>query len=235
VKKMGEESMQKRACLVAVVLFILIMAALVTKENKNQPLMVSGGDWGVVLGSQYLFSISVTGLQTSFVRESPPELAVLNNTMILATITDLPATEGAYTNDSFLSGLVLKTKVSCSFENGTAIVEPYLSHLIGLLSYSILPVEMWEGIDLLYADDYNRSYSWFQTKWSWVARFENDSLFFAHQGIGYHGSEGWRAWVALDTGMPALIEDYSDFIWGSGPSYHLMRLVQVIQAPSDTG
>lgn len=228
--------MQKRGKLIAAAMLILIIASVTVQEDPNQPLMVSGGDWGVILGSQYLFSISVTGLQTSFSRESPPELAILNNTMILATITDLPEIEGAYTNDSFLSGLVLRTKVSCSFENGTAIVEPYLSHLIGLLSYSILPVEMWEGIDLLYADSYNTSYSWFQTKWTWVGRFENDSsFFFAHQGKGYHGSEGWRAWVALDTGMPSLIEDYSNFIWGSGPSYHLMRLVQVVQAPSATG
>lgn len=183
------------------------------------PMVFSSFDWGVEVGDTMTFKVIATGMPTFYGGAHFPSWIHLNNTIIIANVTYLPALGSFYTSHTFTTDVVNKTKVTCRFQNGT-VIQGRDSIVMNLISMSLLPANSWNDLDSLFLDDYIRGGSFSSIEYTWVSRFEEGDFFFGHQGHFPEGKTGWKTLVNMTTGIPFVIENY-DHIHGGWDNLRL--------------
>ena len=174
-------------------------------------------EWNIEVGDELVFHISSTGI-IGF-GWSTLQWTHLNNSIIVANITNLPELYSFYTSHSFISDVVNITKVNCRFQNGTS-VSGYDRIVESLISMALLPTNSWNEIDSLFLDVHTRRGTSWYMEYTWVSRYEEDDFFFGHQGSFFEGMKGWNAHINMTTGIPVTIEDYDHMLGG----YENLRL-----------
>jgi len=165
-------------------------------------------NWGIEEGLELTIGISLSGRSSYNYEDQQLSWLFLNNTNIVAKVTNLPILTTVYTSDGFIEQIVNVTKVECRFENGSSFAGDNL-FIASVISQALLPIGGWNEIDFLYFDEYNPDPAFVDDmEYRWVSRFEDGSFFFAHQGIDRDGGEGWNSWINTTTGTPSNITIY---------------------------
>lgn len=126
-----------------------------------QPRLNQGFDfqWAVSIDDEFIYSVTVRGVnmtyeydsvnETQIYYESPLSIAILNESVILARVVNLPEFPEEVNRSSF-GELIRTIKVDCSLANGSEILEMHRVWLNRLISTGLLPIGGWSFLDELY-------------------------------------------------------------------------------------
>lgn len=128
------------------------------------------------------------------------EILNLNGSIILARVTSLPLLEGLLDSNGFLDHIVLVTKVTCTFLNGTEFPNEIETILCSTISGCILPLGSWSAIESLFPQDVP---SWRPNEEHLATRLSDDHFNIEWVWFGtFDSSGGWFGNVSLTTGIP---------------------------------
>lgn len=145
---------------------------------------------------------------------------LINNTVIIANITDLPQYSIYYTSDSFASSIIEVNKVDVLLENGSELVGNYERFARLSLSHAILPCGEWELLDMLYVNPENASFGPTGSLTGYISKLENDYFLLGYEAVDFDSSRGWNAHISLETGLPFYKQYWKTEIIWTGSSMH---------------
>jgi len=161
--------------------------------------------WGVEVGDH--FSYSVEALGYDFYNKP---CTVLNNTIVVFEITNLPSISEYFDRNQFTDSIVDEGKASVTFDNGTSLDSECASVLTTLFSNSLLPIGDWSYIDGLYYDR-ARGGIGAPVQDPWFSRLSRDRFHFGAIAISCVGAFGWSAGISLEDGVPIVFREYPYF------------------------
>ncbi|MHA2024570.1 MAG: hypothetical protein ACW98U_01620 [Candidatus Thorarchaeota archaeon] len=131
----------------------------------------------------------------------------LDGEQIIVRLKTLPNVTGLVSDSIFLSDIVLMSKISLQFSNGTAIPPELAVNLRPPLSQSILPLGNWNMIDSFFLDVFPAlDYSEVDTSTHYAGYKLNESFYFGSRILKSIwpniATDKWEGWTDLDSGVP---------------------------------
>lgn len=182
--------------------YIIYAAAMLPWGGPSTP--ESTFEWSVSEGDCFVFA--ATGIDSNdsvdVAYRMPQELIPVLNTNISARIISLPDVS-IDSEEEFLA-IAESIKVSCTFENDTALPSATEVTLNGLVSRFILPTGKWDFIDSLFPDAHNEASSNFIFD-TYFSKLYDSYCHFEHCSMYVDSAQFSRADIYLSTGIPFVI------------------------------
>jgi hypothetical protein len=192
------------------ILTIILIIQLGANTSSEPPLVITGLEWNIKSGDSLVYEINVTATRDDFNELASPLWAHLNNTRIVVRVTQLPLILPFYSSTNYIKSIVMTSKVSCRFENGTLLYEPDL-FIESLVSKALLPVGSWEYLDSMFPDEWSGEFEMYEPDYTWIARFDEEQFFFGYLGVSWHYTKGWSARMNVTSGIPMFIETHDNY------------------------
>lgn len=184
--------------------------------------------WGIEVGNEFTYRIVIQGYRTvedptnhsNYIRNSS-YYASLNNTIIRATITSMPALGIWYDSSGFVRDIINQPKVNCTFDNGTTMQDDFRNLTDTLLSRCILPIGDWAFLDSLFPDF--ATYAFYPGVY--LSKAGPDFFSISYRIWYVDGSYSWSGNASLALGVPIVAQQITDT--PSTGAYSLFRLIMV--------
>ncbi len=194
-------------------LFVVVLTVVITlaggffTEYIRQSMTFS---WGVDVGDEFLYEVSVTGNTTTETQVLPPLFEPMNNTRIIVEIVSLPNLTLYYAGISFIQNVIDHPKTTTRFEDGSDIQTEFYYAINNHASQSILPVGAWGHLDSLFPNHINRE---IPNQESFTSIAGLNSFYFGYWLNETTSTSEWYGIIDLSTGMPTAV---SFSIWRVG-------------------
>jgi hypothetical protein len=193
--------------IVVVLTFVITLSVGFLTEYVRQSMTFL---WGIEVGDEFVYDVSVTGNTTTGTQVLPPPLEPMNNTRIIVEIISLPNLTLYYDGTSFIEDVVEHLKTTSRFDDGSDIPNEFYFPINTHASGSILPTGAWGHLDSLFPNQVNRTIPGQET---FMTISGTNSFFFGYWlNETTHESE-WHGIIDLSTGMPIV---FSFSIWREG-------------------
>ncbi|MBN2228735.1 MAG: hypothetical protein JW779_04005 [Candidatus Thorarchaeota archaeon] len=193
------------------VLLVLVLAISLLLVMQFQSMSIVFLEWEVEPGDLIQFNVTASVERDETWSRIPPRWMHLNNTTVIANVTNLPSLYILYTSGRFISEVVSPLKVSCFFENGTDLSEED-QFIESLISMALFPNGSWNELDLLFADEYEGDrFRIYTPDYRWIAYLNGNEFYFSYTGISWHSTIGWSARIDTATGIPVFIVKYDGY------------------------
>ena len=193
--------------IVVVLTFIITLSVGFLTEYVRQSMTFT---WGIEVGDEFVYEVSVTGNTTTGTQVLPPPLEPMNNTRIIVEIISLPNLTLYYHGTPFIEGVVEHLKTTTRFDDGSDIPNEFFFTINSHASWCILPTGAWGHLDSLFPNQVNIS---IPDQESYMTVSGTDSFFFGYWLNVTTNESEWHGIIDLNTGMPVV---FSFSIWREG-------------------
>ncbi|MFW9810727.1 MAG: hypothetical protein ACFFE6_15230 [Candidatus Thorarchaeota archaeon] len=181
---------------VVVLTVIITLAGTFVTEYVRQSMTFS---WGVDVGDEFLYEVSVTGNTTTTTQILPPIFAPMNNTRIVVEIVSLPNLTLYYSDIPFIQDVINHVKTIVRFENGSDIPTEFYYAINNHASNSILPIGAWGYLGSLFPNQINQAIS---NQEMYISVTKPDSFYFGYWLNETTSTSEWHGILNLNTGVP---------------------------------
>lgn len=192
------------------ILVIILIIHLGLNTTSEPPIVIAGLEWNIEIGDSLIFNLNVTAESDSFNELWQSSWAHLNNTRIIANVISLPTIQPIYTSAEYIESVVMTSKVSCRFENGSMLSEEDM-FIESLVSKALLPICQWEYLDQLFSDQPVAEFQMYEPDYAWTVSIDEGTLLFGKYGISWHFTKGWSTRVNMTSGVPLMIETHDNY------------------------